>query len=387
MVALKQLIQLPECKELTLVAGEKGLERPINGINVTESVELSHFYRPNELMVTTGILFERDERKLLHMIQEACRKDTVGIVLNIGPYISEIPETALRFADEHHYPVFQLPWTYRIADFIKTTLSFLSSYPSLSTPAEDLVSSILFNDPPANECTIPELLKAGFIPGSQMAIMVWTCDKPDIPIQAYKGYIDNELARRYPLFLSTKSKNQLIYLMKADDTIHLDNTISSSILSVQEDTRFIHPSASLRAGIGSEYTVFQKMRKSYEEAMHVIRLQQHEHCQSIYTYSGSGAYKLLLSIDNKSLLIDFHEELLGPLKRYDSLHDTKLVAFLRIYLQENGSTSNIGKRTFIHRNTVLYKLKKIESLLGFHLAEPSAQMNLSLAFMIEDLMS
>ena len=50
------------------------------------------------------------------------------------------------------------------------------------------------------------------------------------------------------------------------------------------------------------------------------------------------------------------------------------------FVEENGSTSRISERQFIHRNTVLYKIKKIEMLLDMDLSNPFTKTNLYIAF-------
>ena len=74
-----------------------------------------------------------------------------------------------------------------------------------------------------------------------------------------------------------------------------------------------------------------------------------------------------MGIDNQELLEHFRQDTLGRLYHYDELRNTDFVSFLRIYLEENGSTNKISQRTFIHRNTVLYKVNKIEMLLDMNL--------------------
>ena len=99
-----------------------------------------------------------------------------------------------------------------------------------------------------------------------------------------------------------------------------------------------------------------------------------------------GAYKIIMGIDNQELLEHFRQDTLGRLYHYDELRNTDFVSFLRIYLEENGSTNKISQRTFIHRNTVLYKVNKIEMLLDMNLDNTFTKTNLYLAFLIEDVL-
>lgn len=93
-----------------------------------------------------------------------------------------------------------------------------------------------------------------------------------------------------------------------------------------------------------------------------------------------------MNVSNQSIIKKFHQDMLGPIYFYDQLHNTDFVQFLRTFLEENGSANKISKRLFIHRNTVTYKINKIESILDLDLDNTFVRTNLSVAFMIEDIL-
>jgi DNA-binding PucR family transcriptional regulator len=138
-------------------------------------------------------------------------------------------------------------------------------------------------------------------------------------------------------------------------------------------------------GLGNFYKNIIELKKSYQEGKTVIQLNKRLPHQLAYTYKDLGAYQLILGIHDQEKLELFAKQSLGPLFRYDRLRETNYIEFLRVYLEEDGQTSKIAQKGFVHRNTVLYKIKKIESILDIDLSLPFSKMNLSLAFMIEDL--
>jgi purine catabolism regulator len=58
------------------------------------------------------------------------------------------------------------------------------------------------------------------------------------------------------------------------------------------------------------------------------------------------------------------DEILGPLEAYDQAHETQLVASLRIFLQENRSLQATAKRLGIHKQTVIYRMRRVEEITG-----------------------
>jgi DNA-binding PucR family transcriptional regulator len=58
---------------------------------------------------------------------------------------------------------------------------------------------------------------------------------------------------------------------------------------------------------------------------------------------------------------------LGPLIQHDTERSSKLVDTLRVYLRHNGQPSRTCDALFIHRNSLSYRLRKIENLLRIDL--------------------
>ena len=111
-------------------------------------------------------------------------------------------------------------------------------------------------------------------------------------------------------------------------------------------------------GKGNYHKELENVRKSYDESLTVIQLAKLHNNRFLYKYKEIGAYKIIMAVQNQTLIKSYSQDILGHLYRYDEIHNSDYVKFLRIYLDENGSTRRISERLFIHRNTVLYKIKK-----------------------------
>ncbi|WP_445491931.1 PucR family transcriptional regulator [Niallia sp. 03133] len=385
-MTLRKIANLPECKTITLVAGGEGIDRAITGVNVTESGELAEFFRPNELIVTTGINMAKDQKKLSEIVEIAFRRKAAGIVLNTGPYIPFIPEQILQFANQHHFPVFQMPWDYRIADFLKLVVQFLDREHTVQTKKEYILSDILFNSESQQERITQEILGLGYKRDAEFSTIVCEINTPNVSIHSLVQTIEEWFHKRYKSFLSMVYENQLIYMIEHSDFHTSKIPFSKAIKCLYTDVSMKRNEAKLVIGTGNFYKNVTELSKSFNEAKTVIHLSKRNPNQLFYHYKDIGAYKLLIGLQDRNLIESYHQEMLGLLYRYDQLNETDYVSFLRIYLEEDGHTSNIGRREFIHRNTVLYKLKKIESILNIDLSNSLTKTNILLAFMIEDIL-
>ncbi|WNF91041.1 PucR family transcriptional regulator [Vagococcus fluvialis] len=80
---------------------------------------------------------------------------------------------------------------------------------------------------------------------------------------------------------------------------------------------------------------------------------------------------------------NFTTYFLDPLIQYDQKNDSNLMLTLTAYLDNHQNLATTSRQLFIHRNTLLYRVEKIESLLGYSLNEKNAQFNLSLAIKLQ----
>lgn len=81
-------------------------------------------------------------------------------------------------------------------------------------------------------------------------------------------------------------------------------------------------------------------------------------------HDGLGVYRLLLQIGDMRQLSEFAEEVLGPLIEYDATHSLDLVGTLSVYLRELGSLKQTARWLQVHKNTVSYRIGRIEELTG-----------------------
>jgi purine catabolism regulator len=70
------------------------------------------------------------------------------------------------------------------------------------------------------------------------------------------------------------------------------------------------------------------------------------------------------------------ERTVGPLLRYDHEHGTELVRTLREFLRANRKPANAARLLHVHRNTLAYRLRRIESLTGRSLESIDDQVEL-----------
>lgn len=66
-----------------------------------------------------------------------------------------------------------------------------------------------------------------------------------------------------------------------------------------------------------------------------------------------------------------------------SVSEMALMQTLAVYLETHCQISETAKRLYVHRNTIIYRLEKIEELLGKSIKDPDTTLHLRLALRIQ----
>jgi len=97
-----------------------------------------------------------------------------------------------------------------------------------------------------------------------------------------------------------------------------------------------------------------------------------------------GIRGLLFSLRSDPRLARFAERTLGPLLRYDVMHDTELVSLLRHYLGAGRNKTLAAQRAFVSRPWMHERLRLIGTILEADLENEETCMNLQVALVIAD---
>ncbi len=98
-----------------------------------------------------------------------------------------------------------------------------------------------------------------------------------------------------------------------------------------------------------------------------------------------GPYRAMLKATDPGELRAFATRTLAPLVEHDRRTGGELVKTLRAYLDSGGVRRRAAERLVIHVNTIVYRLERIERLLGVRLDDPATTFELTLALRIVDL--
>ena len=130
----------------------------------------------------------------------------------------------------------------------------------------------------------------------------------------------------------------------------------------------------------------QSIPQSFREAQRAVEIGRRLFGEGkIHSFARLGIYRLLFYLDGQSELTNFYQEILGPLLDYDARHDGTYIKTLECYFQYNGNLSQTARTMHFHRNSLIYRLERIEEILGRSLEDAELRLSLQIALKIHHL--
>lgn len=102
-------------------------------------------------------------------------------------------------------------------------------------------------------------------------------------------------------------------------------------------------------------------------------------------YDEVGVYKVLFEIKNTEVVQDYITNTIQILFDYDQLNDTDYTKLLRLYLQYNGAVNRLAEELYVHRNTINYRINKIEEITKRDLSDFNTRLELDIALKLKDI--
>ena len=91
---------------------------------------------------------------------------------------------------------------------------------------------------------------------------------------------------------------------------------------------------------------------------------------------------LLEALESNPQRAKYYRGLLEPLRRYDREHHGDLVKTLAAYLHHAGNSTRTANALYLHRNSLRYRLARIQALTGLDPDDPDARLALQVALLV-----
>ena len=392
-----EILQLPSLKELILVAGKEGLDKIITWFHVVEIPETAHWVKGGELLFITGIGIKNPETELVALIKSINDKGLAGLVVNIGPYIKHMPNEAIVLADKLNFPLFELPYQVKLIDITLELGREVFTRQIEEKNMSDLVKELIYKDFDSSQEIEDRASYYGYNLKTNYQAVILDIDnfsqyiknnnlKEEKIIDIKNNFVQSIQSVLYSYgkgVLHMLISDSIFILLPCPEDAEPDFSELFTLLNSKLSEKL--PKISVSMGIGNSASEMKYIRRSIDEARKALQFMKTKgDLNSIIQYKDIGIFKLFFELDNNKTLEKFYKETLNLLIDYDEKHGSELYATFKVYLGENKNTASTSKKLFIHRNTLKYRLEKIEDLLNFKLSDNETCFNYQFAFKVSD---
>jgi purine catabolism regulator len=263
----------------------------------------------------------------------------------------------------------------------------------------DLLDQLLSEDVEGNQVLLGKARRLGYnptIPSLVIAFKVAPRDSRragtpfrvfDRAVRQLETMVRVELSRREGKSLVATRGNMVVAVIPSPT-----KPTSSQSKELAEDIRS-HVQKSLgnylvAAGVGRSTHAGISLATAFKEAEGALGVGIRVNGLASTTFFGDlGVLRLLAQITNHSELESYCEEVLGKLDEHDTKTGGELLKTLEALFRYNGNLSKTAEQLSLHRNSLLYRLRRVEEISGYNLEDPEIRLSLQVALKARQLLA
>ncbi|MFP7201056.1 PucR family transcriptional regulator ligand-binding domain-containing protein [Lysinibacillus halotolerans] len=132
-----------------------------------------------------------------------------------------------------------------------------------------------------------------------------------------------------------------------------------------------HKIPSISWGIGENHAGNLTFHLSYKNARTALEIgRSQKGAGSRNTFASTGIYQLLISLSQNTFSTELMHDTMGVIAAYDKNNGLDLLHTLSSYIIHQGNVSQTARALNLHRQSLLYRLRKIETLTNRSLNDP-----------------
>ena len=303
-------------------------------------------------------------------------------------HIASIPQAAIDEAVKRGLAVFAAPWETKLSRVIGSVSMLVSNDRLEERMHSEFLDRLLSGEINHDDSAYRQSMeKYGLLGKKAVAVIDYKFDEKYQQTENQAYHNDRVMRKMISLFERYFGKinylnqyNRQAFIISADNTEEKDivNTIRTIYNIFIKENKHVH----VRIGIGEIAQGLEGLKKSYDQSR-IARKTINK--SGVMFYKELGIYQLLFYIDDTSKIDDYVKEILNPLLIYDKKNNQNLIDTLREYLKCGQNVSQASQNLYIHRNTMIKRVEKIEELLGCSIKNAEVTNQLYNAVKIYDL--
>jgi purine catabolism regulator len=181
-------------------------------------------------------------------------------------------------------------------------------------------------------------------------------------------------------------EEEVLVFYAADSKDPIDSSLKLA-QAISNDVQRQYPHAHVAVGLGQPAREVGGWRTSYRDAVQALDLARRLQTDKPLYIGDLGVYQLILSLSDREKLLAFCDRTLGALLEYDLRQHADLIKTLEAFFACHGNLSQTAEMLIVHRNTLLYRMNRINEIAEIDMDRPETRLALHLAITIRRLLT
>lgn len=365
MFQCKDLLSLTTMSQAKVVAGTGGMERGIRWSYKAENINFEKWVHGQELLIISGPVTQRKNFDLYRTIEKAIELKMSCALLLVGEnYVTQIDEQVIDLAEKNDFPLFTMPWDVPLLDFFEELGHAISYLDDRKDIQDSLLAEIIFG----NSINVHNIERKCQQMGQDISVMeqVFVLHPDNLSndeVRSYAEVLKGLFGKKeYPAIISCYGDRMIGFIRDCSGQRELITEIFDEFTSFLQSE---HEGICYTLNIGERCSSLSKLQKSFQETSKTNSILEHiRRVNEVVFYDQMGFYRLLISYENTEPMKRYVDEVLGEILAYDQKNHTQLVETMWAYFGSDCNLQRAADRLFSHKNTVKYRLSRIEQITG-----------------------
>lgn len=397
-LVVRDILPILEERGGKLVAGADGLNRLVEYFDMLEQPDIKPWLRPHLLMITTGYAVRNDEQALLRLIDVLHEGAAAALVIKTR-FFDVFPQEAVDYCEKLGLPLILLEnqvgfveITQPIMEAIinaKNEINLTENF-RITEKEEQELHTRLFLDILVNRIEEGSSLDYRIhllkwpLPPFHMAVLRM------VDTEQRKFLMEEDLEEIYKTArrVLSASYGQTAVFLKKEEVICLFSGAKKSeemgkVLEGLHQRLEKMLRTKIQIGVSGAIMDYPEIAVGYKDVQDALRIGFALHGASFVSEIEKNRYEqLFLRMSRDPYWEQFAKEHLKRLEHYDFENNMNLVETLELMITYTGNRKKVAEVQFLHRNTMAYRVKKIEDLTQSDLSDGETLIRLGIALRV-----
>lgn len=383
MVTVQEILRLPKMRELKVIAGQNGLDRRVNYVTVMEVPDITRWLKGDDFLITSLYSVRDSVSSQCRLLEELSQAACSCVAIKTGQYVKKVEKPLCDTADRLGLPLIRIPYQVSYIDIILNIMTLILEENNTDAVLEKYIRDVVFDVYDDPSLMLERGSMIGLNPsGGCYLFLTFRFDRDEE--NAQKGLDPlRSAAHAVAQFAAQQSSGFYHPVVSFDENVSVvlaaetAARLKEMLPYIQNEAvgqaRYYSPNRKVKIGIGTIESGLHGIRDSYRNSVRAIRTGEiFKPERQVCSYPELRIYCLL----NNALSANSDEIVRECLGKIDN---AEILDTLNMYYECNANVEKTAQSLFVHKNTIKYRLQRVQELTGLDVRNHDENFRLYLA--------